>query len=82
MEMCNLCHHSLENNSHGFDQNDAWMEGYKLVHSGFCSYCKICYPTEKTKNTRGFLPEGCSAGCYDTDYGVAHDIKCPNKEDM
>lgn len=42
--ICELCKHSLLNNSHGFDQNDAWMEGDKLVHSGRCSYCKECYP--------------------------------------
>lgn len=49
MEHCNLCQHSLEGNSHGFDQNDAWLEddplsetGYKVVHGGVCSYCKVC----------------------------------------
>ena len=39
---CNLCGHSLTDNEHGFDQNDAWMDGEKLVHSGLCTYCKAC----------------------------------------
>lgn len=43
-ETCNLCGHTLKDNSHGFDQNDAWMDGDKLVHSGSCTYCKICNP--------------------------------------
>lgn len=50
-ENCDLCNHSLADNQHGFDQNDAWMEedtgsetGYKLVHSGSCTYCRICNP--------------------------------------
>lgn len=41
---CPLCKHTLEDNLHGFDQNDAWMEGEKLVHSGSCTYCKFCNP--------------------------------------
>jgi hypothetical protein len=41
-EECHWCKHSLKNNSHGFDQSDAWMDGDKLVHSGQCTYCKIC----------------------------------------
>lgn len=43
-DMCNLCHHTLTNNSHGFDQNDAWLNGDELVHSGFCTYCRVCNP--------------------------------------
>jgi len=39
---CHLCGHSMKNNSHGFDQNDAWMDGDKLVHLGQCTYCKVC----------------------------------------
>lgn len=42
--ICNLCHHSLVDNSHGFDQNDGYMDGNKLVHSGACTYCKVCNP--------------------------------------
>jgi hypothetical protein len=40
--VCALCDHSLVDNLHGFDQNDAWMEGGKLIHSGTCTYCKEC----------------------------------------
>lgn len=47
MNECTLCGHSLIDNEHGFDQNDAWMEGDKLVHSGRCTYCKICSPRKK-----------------------------------
>jgi len=43
-ETCELCGHSLENNSHGFDQNDAVMDGDTLVHSGHCTYCRECNP--------------------------------------
>lgn len=39
---CPSCNHSLKDNDHGFDQNDAHMEGDKLVHSGCCTYCKVC----------------------------------------
>ena len=48
-KVCDLCGHPLENNSHGFDQNDAYMDGDKLVHSGHCTYCKYC-----TGNFEGF----------------------------
>lgn len=44
---CNLCNHTLENNNHGFDQNDAWLEGDKLIHSGKCTYCIYCNPRLK-----------------------------------
>lgn len=51
---CPDCGHSLENNSHGFDQNDGYLEddpmsesGYKLIHSGRCTYCKECNPRLK-----------------------------------
>lgn len=43
-KVCVLCHHSLEDNQHGFDQNDAEVAGEQLVHSGTCTYCKICNP--------------------------------------
>jgi hypothetical protein len=48
---CELCGHFLEGNSHGFDQNDAVMDGDVLVHSGHCTYCKVCNPRifEKVK---------------------------------
>jgi hypothetical protein len=41
-KICTLCGHSLKDNLHGFDQNDAVMDGEELVHSGRCTYCKIC----------------------------------------
>lgn len=49
---CLMCKHSLENNMHGFDQNDAYLdENGKLVHSGRCTYCKICRSQgEETNN--------------------------------
>lgn len=41
--ICSLCHHSLENNPHGFDQNDAHIDKTgKMTHSGQCTYCKEC----------------------------------------
>lgn len=42
---CELCGHSLEFNEHGFDQNDAVMVGDELIHSGQCTYCKVCSPS-------------------------------------
>lgn len=42
LKICPTCHHSMENNQHGFDQNDGHMEGEKLILSGRCTYCKIC----------------------------------------
>lgn len=44
MRLCPLCGHSLEDNQHGFDQNDASMDGDKLVHCGRCTYCRVCNP--------------------------------------
>lgn len=44
VQECPDCHHSLKENNHGFDQNDGWIEGDKLVHSGSCTYCRICNP--------------------------------------
>jgi hypothetical protein len=41
---CPDCGHLLKDNLHGFDQNDAWMDGDKLVHSGHCTYCRECNP--------------------------------------
>jgi len=41
---CPDCRHSLKNNEHGFDQNDADMDGDVLVHSGQCTYCRECNP--------------------------------------
>jgi hypothetical protein len=41
-KFCGLCGHSLVENSHGFDQNDAVMDGDRLIHSGHCTYCKVC----------------------------------------
>ena len=33
VEVCRDCGHSLENNLHGFDQNDAWLDDQDhLVH--------------------------------------------------
>jgi len=51
MKTCDLCGHSMENNSHGFDQSDAWVDGLKLVHSGHCTYCHVCNP--RLKELRG-----------------------------
>jgi hypothetical protein len=45
MSICNLCGHTLVNNSHGFDQNDAHMEGDELIHHGRCTYCRFCNPS-------------------------------------
>jgi hypothetical protein len=43
MENCNLCGHTLENNSHGFDQNDAVMtKDGDCIHLGSCTYCRYC----------------------------------------
>jgi hypothetical protein len=45
VEVCRDCGHSLENNLHGFDQNDAWLDDQDhLVHSGHCTYCRFCNP--------------------------------------
>lgn len=44
--ICGLCNHSTEANQHGFDQNDAYMDGDKLIHSGRCTYCKGCHNPE------------------------------------
>ena len=60
--MCGWCGHSLENNSHGFDQNDGWMEGDKLVHSGQCTYCRDCNPI--LFETAFKLPEGYRVWCH------------------
>lgn len=43
-EFCESCGHSMEGNAHGFDQNDAYMDGDKLIHSGKCTYCIVCFP--------------------------------------
>lgn len=48
-ERCNMCDHWMENNSHGFDQNDGHVEYNsdrepRLIHSGTCTYCKECNP--------------------------------------
>jgi ferredoxin len=60
MDACPDCKHSLEDNMHGFDQNDGWLEedsfsptGYRLVHSGRCTYCKECNPRIFTEDVRG-----------------------------
>ncbi len=47
LPVCPDCKHLLENNPHGFDQNDGWLEWDsdgepKLIHSGRCTYCKEC----------------------------------------
>lgn len=39
MEKCEWCGHSLDNNSHGVDQND--FSG--TVYLGKCTYCNQCY---------------------------------------
>lgn len=42
--ICISCGHSLDDNNHGFDQNDGYLDGDKLVHSGSCTYCRDCNP--------------------------------------
>lgn len=45
LNKCDICNHSLENNNHGFDQNDGYMnENDELVLYGTCTYRKICNP--------------------------------------
>ena len=44
MGTCADCKHSMEGNNHGFDQNDGYMDGDKLIHSGACTYCRVCNP--------------------------------------
>lgn len=49
---CELCGHSLLDNLHGFDQNDADDNG-DLTHSGRCTgctYCKVCGEESLTCN--------------------------------
>ena len=43
-ETCEICEDSLDGNSHGFDQNDGYMDGDKLILYGTCTYCRICFP--------------------------------------
>lgn len=47
---CELCGHSLEDNLHGFDQNDYYWDDIQAqyVHCGSCTYCKACNPALKT----------------------------------
>jgi hypothetical protein len=42
--VCEFCGHTLENNRHGLDQNDAYYDSERdvIVHSGVCTYCKLC----------------------------------------
>jgi len=44
ISVCSHCKHDLTDNQHGFDQNDGWIEGDNLVHSGVCTYCHLCNP--------------------------------------
>jgi hypothetical protein len=46
---CDLCNHSLEDNLHGFDQNDYYFDASldTFVHCGSCTYCKECNPALK-----------------------------------
>jgi len=42
-DCCDTCGHSLVGNSHGFDQNDGYLdEEGNLVLYGTCTYCKVC----------------------------------------
>lgn len=42
-DYCDICGHSLEDNPHGFDQNDGYIdEEGKLILYGTCTYCKVC----------------------------------------
>lgn len=45
---CPLCGHSLENNNHGIDQNDVFLdEDNEFKHTGSCTYCVECNPRLK-----------------------------------
>jgi len=61
-KICSFCGHSLVNNPHGLDQNDVFMDGDKLIHSGSCTYCKHCRAgnytlTETPIVPKDFVPE-------------------------
>jgi hypothetical protein len=59
MGSCNLCDHSLENNSHGLDPNDLYVdqndlyvdENEMLQHFGSCTYCRVCNPRLFSRNS-------------------------------
>lgn len=42
LPFCRDCKHLMRNNSHGFDQNDGYVENGILIHYGKCTYCKVC----------------------------------------
>lgn len=47
-DICSLCQHSMENNIHGFDQNDYYEDEHgEFKHTGSCTYCKECNPRFK-----------------------------------
>lgn len=44
-QFCGMCNHTLKDNNHGFDQNDAYLnEENEVCHYGSCTYCKYCNP--------------------------------------
>jgi len=81
--LCNLCGHDLVDNKHGFDQNDAWMDGDKLKHGGTCTYCKFCNPYgwNYGKAENGWTKDGQVARDY-LDAGRDPDLPRPTMEDI
>ena len=40
---CDICHHTLDNNRHGLDQNDGYIDDEgNLILYGTCTYCGFC----------------------------------------
>ena len=57
-KICNLCNHSLENNLHGFDQNDYYEDADgNFKHRGRCTYCKECNPRLKALLEKKNVPK-------------------------
>lgn len=43
--ICPYCNHNMENNRHGWDQNDFGLDANgEFQHTGTCTYCKVCNP--------------------------------------
>jgi hypothetical protein len=53
-KICPDCGHSLEDNEHGFDQNDFEYDSEtgKFIYLGSCAYCKECNPALNNKDTK------------------------------
>lgn len=58
--VCRDCGHSMVNNSHGFDQNDGWLDETetKIIHSGRCTYCRVCNPPRPQPDPPPAAPDG------------------------